>query len=89
MFSETFFGPTKKAKHVYNLTLDRGCFHACILSTVVKPVYNDHPWDPNKVAIVDKLNGTCSEFIRVIKVRWSLYGGGRLLKFYCRLKEQG
>jgi hypothetical protein len=26
----------------------------------VKPVYNDHPWDPNIVAVVD---------------RWSLYRG--------------
>ncbi len=30
--------------------------------------YNDNPWDPKFVAVVD---------------RWSLFGGGRLVRFDC------
>ncbi len=32
------------------------------LSCTVKPVYNDHHWDPKIAVVVD---------------RWSLFGGGR------------
>ncbi len=36
----------------------------------VKPVYNDHPWDPQKVVVVE---------------RWSLFECGRWLRFDCSL----
>jgi hypothetical protein len=59
------YRPGKSKK--YNLTFKR--IHMSLFSIenvlvcpidTVKPVHNDHPWNPKKVAIVD---------------RWSLFGG--------------
>ena len=56
------------------------------LSTV-KPVYNDHPWDPKIVAVVDRWSlfkgrlyskSPIWDLKMVIVIdRWSLFGGGR------------
>ena len=53
----------------------------------VKPVYNDHPWDPKIVAAVDRWSlfrgHLCYKRtnwdlkIVVVVGRWSLFGGGR------------
>jgi hypothetical protein len=53
----------------------------------VKPVYNDHPWDPEIVAVVDRWSlfrgQSCSKRsiwdLKTVAVidRWSLFGGGR------------
>jgi len=53
----------------------------------VKPVYNDHPWDPKIVAVVDSwslFRGhlCCKSLIWDLKMEvvidmWSLLGGGR------------
>jgi len=55
--------------------------------STVKPVYNDHPRDPKRVAAVDRRslfgghlcykrsNGDLK--IVVVVDRWSLFGGGR------------
>ena len=53
----------------------------------VKVVYNDHPWDPKIVAVVDRLllyrGHLCSKRsiwdLKIVAVidRWSLFGSGR------------
>jgi hypothetical protein len=62
----------------------------------VKPVYNDHPWDPEIVAVVDRWSlfrgNLCEKSpiwvlkIEVVIDRWLLLGGGRWLRFDCTLK---
>jgi len=57
-------------------------------TSTVKPVYNDHPWDPKLVAVVDRgslFRGYLSSKtpiwdIKMVVVidRWSLFGGGPL-----------
>jgi hypothetical protein len=52
-----------------------------------KPLYNDHPWDPKIVVVVDRwslLKGhlcnkssKCDLIMVVVIDRWSLFGGGR------------
>ncbi len=51
----------------------------------VKLVYTDHPWDPEKVAAIDKLKlfegnlyKKSSKWDNVVVIdRWLLFGGGR------------
>jgi hypothetical protein len=57
------------------------------LSSTVKLLYNDHPWDPKKVAVVDRWSlfsgHLCSKSLKwdlkIVGVtdRWSLFGGDR------------
>jgi hypothetical protein len=57
------------------------------LIITVKPVYNDHPWDPKIVVVVVKWSLFRGNFcyktskwdLRIVVVidRWSLFGGGR------------
>ncbi len=58
------------------------------LWSTVKLVYNNQPWDPKKWPLLT--SSRCSEVIYVKKVqygimvvigRWSLFGGGRKLRF--------
>ena len=53
----------------------------------VKLVYNDHPWDPKIMAVVDKWSlfkghlcyksSKWDPKMMVVEDRWSLFGGGR------------
>ncbi len=62
----------------------------------VKPVYNNHPWDPKIVAVVDRwslfrgqlCNKSFSRDQKMVVVidRWSLFVGGRYLRFDCTFK---
>jgi len=71
-------------------------FSKVILSTV-KPVYNDHPWDPKIVAVVDRWSlfrgHLCYKKtnwdlkIAAVIDRWSLFGGCRLTVFAFLLKS--
>ncbi len=55
--------------------------------TTVKPVYNGHPWDPEKVTVVQRVvvvqrlvqntRLSCSMFIRAGDLGWSLLTGDR------------
>ncbi len=57
------------------------------MSDTVKPVYNDHRWDPKIVAVVNRWSlfrgHSCYKRsiwdlkIEAVIDRWSLYGGGR------------
>jgi len=65
------------------------------IAITVKPVYNDHPWDPNIVTVVHRWSLfrdhlCCKSLIWDLKMvavvdRRLLFGGGRLLKFDCLL----
>jgi hypothetical protein len=65
--------------------------------TVQSNLFNDHHWDPKKVAVVDRWSlfrvYLCNENFNldlkmmVVIDRWSLFGGGRLLRFDCISKE--
>ncbi len=56
------------------------------LLCTVKPLYNDHPWDPKIVSVVDRCSlfrgHSCSKRsiwdLKIVAVidRWSLFGGG-------------
>ncbi len=69
---------------------ERILHYVCRLNEVkdtVKPVYNDHPWDPNTVAVVDRwslfrgylCNKSPNRDIKIVVVvdRLSLFGDGR------------
>ena len=57
------------------------------MQDTVKPVFNDHPWVPKRVAVVDwwsffrghlsYKNSKCGPKKMVVVSRWSLFGGGR------------
>ena len=61
--------------------------------STVKPVYNDHPWDPKIVAVVDRWSlfrgplwyksSKWDHKIVAVVDRWSLFGGGRYHRFDC------
>jgi len=68
-----------------NILLDFFRIFLVFVSTV-KPVYNDHHWDPKIVAVVERWSlfkgHLCSKSLKwdlkivVIIDRWSLFGGG-------------
>ena len=57
------------------------------IERTVKPLYNDHPWDPRVVAVVDRWslfrchlsnrNWKWGHKVVVVVDRWSLFRGGR------------
>jgi hypothetical protein len=61
--------------------------------STVTPVYNNHPWDPKIVAVVDRwslfrgilyyTNFNWAFKIVAFDGRWPLFRGGRLLRFDC------
>ena len=69
--------------------------NTCVTQCTVKPVYNDHPWDPKIVAVIDRWSlfrgRLCSKSSKwdlqmvVVIYKWSLFGGGRQLRFDCIL----
>ncbi len=54
---------------------------SCINMCIVKPVYNDHPWDPKTVAVVDRwllFRGNLCDKSRIWTLQWwPLWTGGR------------
>ena len=56
-----------------------------VLYFTIKPVYNDYPWDPKKVAVVDRWSlfrsHLCSKSskwdFKTVVDKWLLFGGGR------------
>ncbi len=68
-------------------------FRCYSCASKVKHVYNDHPWDPKIVIVVDRWSlfrgRLCTKSskwnlkIVVVIDRWSLFGGGRYLSLDC------
>ncbi len=74
-------------------------FKIWVYASTVKPVYNGHPWDPEKVIVIQKVavvqrlvqhtRSSCSMFIRAGNSGRLLLTGGRQHRFDCtkRLKN--